>query len=211
MFIVNDDSVAQIICNFYENPDHVGWRDELSRLGLLEKVEKYAETVKNLTLDDFIKNERWVGISQEMDAYLPSCRNRGDILGGRTVLSRGYALRTVNISSNQPLEKVTVNAGELPWFTTHVRYSTYGVVTPDYISSHQLNYHTILKINSCMLTGMLLYNEISLKTNIHPTEVWTMTTHLPWHIYDQLKQMEQVIVPSQGKDYYIVDKCLETI
>ena len=195
MFIVHDHAVATTICSFYKNPDHVGWRDELDRLGLLDRLEPYAQKVAALTLSNFIKNDRWAGISSEMDKYLPTVISSTQDTGNQSVLSHLDILRAVSVSSSKPIHEVSIKANDLDWFKGKVSGLT----------------EFTIEINPGMPLALLPYSEISVVTDHKPDKVQTANTYLPIHIYKALKAVKQVIVPSQGSDYYLHHGYMETI
>ncbi|KKM72860.1 hypothetical protein LCGC14_1416320 [marine sediment metagenome] len=119
MFIVQDNAVATTIHGFYENPDDIRWRDELTRLNLLDRVEPFANKVQALTLADFIENDRWLGINKEMDQYLPTIIHNRLVYDTNYSSLRGYdydILRSVSLLAQEPIHNVTIKANDLIWF-----------------------------------------------------------------------------------------------
>lgn len=193
MFIVDDPDTAKAILHFYENPDHNSWRDELEQRGLLETVEPYAKKAMALTVDDFIKNERWGGISLEMDKYLPTVIRKGENFPIGEI-DNFDVLRAVSISSCKPITDVKLLADKLEWFIGR---------TPGFKEF-------TIDINPGMPLVLAPFNQIVVATNTKPNTINAMYTFIPPHIIKKLKN-KQVIVPSQGSDYYFYKGVMETI
>ena len=198
MFIVQDKAVSSTILAFYANPDNIGWRDELTRLNLLDRVEPFANKVQALTLADFIENDRWLGINKEMDQYLPTIIHNRLVYDTNYSSLRGYdydILRSVSLSAHEPIHNVTIRGNsDFIWFKDK---------TPGY---------TILTIDIDLglPTCLLPYHDINITADIKPDKVQYISTFLPLHIYEELKKIKQVVFPSQGKDYYIFSGVMNT-
>ena len=194
--LFTDFSHVATILDYYKDPDNVGMRDELERLDLLDKVEPYIETVKELTLQNFIKNDRWNGISKEMDEYLPSliCDGRVNEYGRINenkysyIIRRNDVLRTINITSQDPIHELSIYANDFLCFKKKCTG----------------RWKWTIDINSGIPTTLLSNCVIKVVTDVKLTSIQTVNTYLPNHIFTQLRDAKQVIVPtSQGNDFLI--------
>lgn len=186
MFIVEDSNIAKCICKFYENPDHIGWRDELEKVDLLEVVEPFVKKVRNLTLKDFIKNDRWIGITKNMDMYLPTIITKDG--------SRYDVLRAISISTDDPSNGFSIYTGKTCWLKGTTKGCT----------------EMTIDIKPGIPSG-LLYYETCVNSKAELEVINMVFTFLPKHIYRKLKALKQLIVPSQGEDYYLIDGALESL
>ncbi len=190
MFIVQDNAVATTIHGFYENPEDIRWRDELTRLNLLDRVEPFADKVQALTLADFIKNDRWLGITKEMDQYLPTSISNSNMIYSNSSISLIGAdiLRSVSLLAQEPIHNVTIKANDLIWFKGE---------SPGFTE-------LTIDINPGLPKCLLRYNDINITADVSkPEKVQSASTLLPTHIYKELGKLKQVVFPSQGTDYYL--------
>ena len=98
-----------------DDPDHNSrWQAELERLGWLDRVEPFVDTVR--ALDDFVRDGRWLGISKEMDRCLSSVILNGRVYGEGSTLERECVLRIVSVTTTEPIHTVSLTANELVWF-----------------------------------------------------------------------------------------------